>query len=583
MNDFYISDQKVLKIFNRFFHRRRTSDLKEFKELFERFQQILKGNNRVFELISELEDKLGGEYIFDINYLFYMKEMLYEAIYLIISNLNVIADNRYGELFSRQAAIQQELNNIIEGRAVPMEDKYIIDFDKIDSDMAELAGGKIANLGELRNRLKISTPGGFVISTAAYRKFLSDNELWPEIEKIYEKYGGDDRSSIENYENEIDRLFDKATISPDLAKAITRGLSSLKKRANGDLKLAVRSSAFGEDTHGRSFAGQFQTYLCRRSDEVLNCYKKVIASRFNHGVIVYRGDSVFEESELPMAVGIQEMIPAETAGTAYSVEPSGEFTDCLAISACYGLGVGVVAGLTNTDYFRISRVNPTRILWRRIGRKTVRMAPATSGGVESVPLPDNLQENACLTDEQIFKLAAQVLMLERYFKRPVDMEWCFDEQGKLIVLQCRPLTKAYVPSPKAQDRATVLTNSHILIHKKGQVAQRGIAAGKIKQVRDDGDIYDFPVGAIAVIKNTTPRLTSIIRSAAAIITDIGSPSGHMATVAREFGVPMIVGTINATELLNDGEDVTVDAEENIIYKGIIEENMKRGRRTSSGI
>lgn len=562
---------EVFKNIARFFHRRRTADLKEFKELFERFQQILKGNNRVFELISELEDKLSGEYIFDINYLNYVKNQLSEAIYLIISNLNIIADNSYRELFSRQAAIQEELNSIVEGQPVLPEDKYIIDYDDVDSDMAELVGGKNANLGEIRNRLKISTPDGFVISTAAYRRFLAENKLWPEIRRIYEEYGEDDRRSVENYENEIDRLFDNASIPSDLIKTINRRLDLINKRANGNLKLAVRSSAFGEDIYGRSFAGQFQTFLCQRSNDILGDYKKVIASRFKHGVIVYGGDRVFQETELPMAVGIQTTITAQTAGIAYSVEPSGEFTDCLSISACFGLGVGAVAGLTNTDYFRISRVNPTQILWRRIGRKTIRIAPAASYGVESVPLPENMQGKACLTDEQIFKLAEQVLMLERYFKRPVDMEWCFDEQGKLFILQCRPLKIAHKPVRKVQDRARALVNSHVLMNKRGQVAQRGIAAGKIKLVRDEDDVCDFPVGSIAVVKYTSPRLTSIIRSAAAIITDIGSPSGHMATVAREFGVPMIVGTVDATELLAEGTDVTVDAEENIIYKGIIEE------------
>jgi len=468
-------------------------------------------------------------------------------------------------------AIQEELNNIIEDRVNLPEDQYVIDYDIVDSDLTELAGGKIANLGEIRNRLKILTPDGFVISTAAFRRFMEENKLWAEIKRIYQKHGEVDKDSVKAYEDEIDRLFDNASIPSDLIKTINRRLNIMSKSTGGDLRLAVRSSASGEDTHGRSFAGQFWTVLCQGKNDIPRAYKKVIASRFRYGVIVYGGDCVFDETELAMAVGIQEMIDAHTSGIAYSVEPSGEFTDCLAISACFGLGVGAVAGITDTDYFRISRVNPTRIQWRRIGRKSIQIAPAPSSGVESVPLPENLRDKSCLSDKQIFKLAEQVLMLERYFKRPVDMEWCIDKEGKLFILQCRPLKIAHGPVRKVSDRSRALINSQVLMHKKGQVAQRGIAAGKIKQVRDEDDVYDFPVGAIAVIKNTTTRLTAIIRSAAAIITDIGSPSGHMATVAREFGVPMIVGTVDATELFADGDEVTVDAEENIVYKGIIEE------------
>ena len=555
----------------RLFGRSRTADLKEFRELFERFQQILKGNNRVFELISELEDKQSGEYIFDINYLKHMNDQLSEAVYLIASNLNIISNSHYKELFARQTSIQEELNNIIEGRSPVPGDKYVLEYDDIDSDMAELAGGKNANLGEIRNRLKIPTPDGFVLSTAVYERFMTENDLWPQIRRVYEEYKRATKRSIKNYDSEIDGIFDKASVPADLAKAINRRLASLGRRAKGGLILAVRSSAYGEDTGARSFAGQFGSLLCRQADDVLRDYARIVASRFKYSVIAYGGEHVFEEKELPMAVGVQIMIPCRTSGVAYSVEPSGEFTDCLAISACYGLGIGAVGGMTDTDYFRISRVNPTQILWRRVGCKKTLIAPCEPRGLESVPLAEELQEKPCLPDEQIFQLSEQIMMLERYFKRPVDVEWSFDDQGKLFILQCRPLRTSPGPNPKLRDRVKALVDAPVLMQKKGLVAQRGIAAGKVRLVHDDDDTQDFPVGAIAVTKNTTPRLATIIRSAAAIISDIGSPSGHMATVAREFGVPMIVSTANATELLADGAEVTVDAEENIVYKGIVEE------------
>jgi pyruvate,water dikinase len=561
----------VFEIIGRLFGRRRTADLKEFRELFERFQQILKGNNLVFELISELEDKLSGEYIFDINYLKHINHRLSEAVYLIASNLNIISNNRYKELFTRQISIQEELDGIIEGHPLLPKNKYVIEYDDIDSDMAELAGGKNANLGEIRNRLRISTPDGFVLSTAAYERFMEENELWPQIREIYEQYKGDDKPSIKNYNSRIDLLFEDATVPPDLAKAITKRLDSLSRQSKGDLKLAVRSSAFGEDAGERSFAGQFKSFLSRQSEDVFRDYAGIIASRFKYSVVAYGGEHVLEETELPMAVGVQEMIPARTSGVAYSLEPSGEFTDCLAISACLGLGVGAVEGLADTDYYRISRVDPAQILWRRIGRKKTLIASSATRGIESVPVPEDQQEKACLTEEQIIELARQILMLERYFKRPVDVEWCFDDSGKLFIIQCRPLRISPVQDRQRRERPKTSVNAPVLMHKQGLIAQRGIAAGRVKHVHDDDEEHEFPVGAIAVAGNTTPRLTAIIRSAAAIITDIGSPSGHMATVAREFGVPMIVSTANATELLAEGAEVTVDAEENIVYRGIVEE------------
>ncbi len=553
------------------FRRPPTADLNQFRELFERFQQILKGNNRVFELISELEDKLSGEYIFDINYLIHVNDELSRTVHLIISNLNVIADNRYHNLYSRQATIQEELDNIIKGQTISGKHKYIIDCENIDADISHLVGGKSANMGEIKNHLKMLTPVGFVLSTAMYQRFMEENKLWPEIKRIHQKYAGDDRHSAEDYDHSIDKLFNSARVPADLAKSVNRGLAAIHKNYEGEIKLAVRSSAFGEDTLGRSFAGQFKSFLCSNEEDILENYVKIIASRFKYGVTAYSGERAFKESELPMAVCVQKMVEAEVSGVAYSLDPSGEFSDSLAISACYGLGTGTVEGLIDTDYFRVSRIDPSQIYARRIGRKQNQVVPAEVKGTKTIPVKVELSEKACLSDAQIIDLAEHVLMLDRYFKRPVDVEWCFDKKGGLYILQCRPLKITPKPMQKSKKSRKALADIPVLMRKRGQVAQRGIAAGKIRQVHDDDNISDFPVGAIAVTKYTTPRLTSLIRRASAIITDIGSPSGHMATVAREFGVPMIVGTADATHLLEEGTMVTVDAEDNTIYRGFVKE------------
>lgn len=567
----------MFNFFSRFFRRHHPADISEFKALFERFQQILKGNNRAFELISELEDKLGGEYIFDMHYLTHVIDQLSGTMHLIVSNLNVIADNRYRELFSRQEAVQLELDNILQGRSLLPADAYVIGYEDVDADSAGFVGGKNANLGEIKNRLKLATPDGFTISTAAFRRFMAENDLWPAVKRAREQCSGNDKESVERYNAGIDLLFQNAQIPGDVDKDITARLQSWSKQARGELILAIRSSAFGEDTHERSFAGQFRSFLGRRSGDVLSDYARILASRFRYEAVAYGGEDMFDETALPMAVGVQSMIDARTAGVAYSVEPSGEYPDCLAISAAYGLGIGAVSGLTDTDYFRIPRIDPTRLLSSRIGRKANKYVLSSPDGVTQVPVEEHLREVACLRDEQLFDLAEHIMMLERYFKRPLDIEWCMDERGRLYILQCRPLRVAPRSGRPARDRTRGHDDVPVILKKEGQIAQRGIAVGKVKQVKDDDDPSEFPVGAIAVTRYTTPRLTSIVRRAAAIITDIGSPSGHMATVAREFGVPMIVGTARGTELLADGSEVTVDAEENVIYRGIVTELMEYER------
>jgi pyruvate,water dikinase len=199
-----------------------------------------------------------------------------------------------------------------------------------------------------------------------------------------------------------------------------------------------------------------------------------------------------------------------------------------------------------------------------------KVVPSEPLGVASVDVPENQREIPCLTDEQVVRLAETVLILDRYFKRPVDLEWCYDERGDLYILQCRPLQLKLQHKPP-QNRVQALANIPVLMRRQGQIAQRGIAAGRVRVVDEDDNASDFPVGAIAVTRYTTPRLAAIIRRAAAIITDVGSSTGHMATVAREFGVPMIANTGNATSVLAEGSEITVDAEENVIYEGVVKE------------
>jgi pyruvate,water dikinase len=561
----------VLDRIYRLLRPRQGVDLKQFKELFQRFQQILTGNNQVLELISELEDKLSGEYIFDINYLLHMTDRLSEQVCLVISHLNVITGYQYRELLSRQATIQEELERIVKGRIVWGGDEYVVDYDEIDSDITEIVGGKNATLGEIRNHLRMITPDGFVLTTAAYRRFMEYNNLWGGIRKVYEACWGNDRNSIERYNQGIDTLFGDARIPPDLARPVTRRLKGPYRRREHEAGWAVRSSAYGEDAQGRSYAGQFKSFLNCPVDDVLSAYGKVIASRFRHAIAVYSGKCIVDEAELPMAVGVQETIRASSAGVLYSVEPSGSRVDCMAISAGLGLGTDVVGGMADVDHYVVSRLDPTQIVEHRTAAKRTELQPGRVRGLERVSVREDRQGQASLTDDQVVELAKGALLLDGYFKRPVDVEWCFDSRGKLYILQCRPLMLP--PRPRAQDAdlRRALAKQPVIMRGKGLVAQRGIAAGRIRQVEEDDDPSEFPVGAIAVTKYTTPRLTLIIRRAAAIVTDIGSSSGHMATVAREFGVPMIVNATDATRLLNEGDEVTVDAEDNIVYQGIVNE------------
>lgn len=555
----------------RLFRRDQPHDITTFKSVFDGFRQLLAANNRALEIISHLEDKTSGEYIFDINYLRTSIDQLSDEINRIISGLNLISGNTYTDLFPRSISIQEELKDIVEGRTAVSNDFLVMEYEKINADLSPAVGEKNAVLGEIRANLKLPTPGGFVVTTAGYSRFMEHNNLWPQIKSIYDEHRCLQKGTATLFDSKIEELFAAASMPPDLETAIEKALNAVVKKSNGEHGFAVRSSAYGEDEEGKSYAGQFDSVLNCPFNEIMSAYAKVISSRFKHRVLVYDEKTALNETALPVAVGIQRMIPSRAAGVVYTIDVSGDFIDSMIMAASYGIGASVVAGSVNADYYRISRLDPTTILDMRIGKKDRRLVPAIDGGMKHVAVDDEFQSQKCLSASDILELSEKALLLERYFKRALDIEWCFDEKGVLFILQCRPLMIPRRITIDTSDLRGLLAEKPIIMRDKGQVAQRGIAAGKVWQLGEEDDPASFPVGAIAVTEQTSPRLASIIRRASAIVTDIGSSAGHMATVAREHGVPMIVNTSDATRLLRNGEEITVDAQENIIYKGIVKE------------
>jgi pyruvate,water dikinase len=423
----------------------------------------------------------------------------------------------------------------------------------------------------LKNQLKLLIPDGFVITTSAYHHFMDYNELWAQINDVFKSSAIEKKINAKQYDQEIESLFNDAKIPADLKKAIAKNLNTMIKRNKNKFNLAIRSSAYGEDDENFSFAGQFESYLNCLPENIFSTYIKVLASRFKHSILVFGREQILDESWLPMAVGVQELIQAKTAGILYTYDPSDIDADQMIISANYGLSIDVVAGKTNADYFRVSRLDPNRIIERTSVEKNTKYVGDKSGKISSIPITGKMKNAICLTDEQIFELAEVALYLDRYFKRPLDIEWCFNEDDQLYILQCRPLKILPGKVLTSNTLKDILSSKKAILNKKGQIAQRGITAGIVRHVKEEDDPLSFPVGGIAVTKYTTPRLSGIIRRARAIITDIGSTTSHMATVAREFGVPLIVNSGNATQLLQDGAEITVDAEENIIYEGIVHE------------
>lgn len=541
-----------------------------FTALFSKFQEILELNNQVLELMADMGDKLGGDYIFDRQYIDSSCQRMSDLVYKLIYNLNSLAPKKYFELNEAFRRINSEIEEELAGRLVIPHTDYVMRYELITRDFVDVVGGKNANIAELKNQLELETPDGFAITTRAYQSFLQHNNLDERIDEMTKAWAEGKLSGKEISDN-IQSLLLSGTVPHKVRKAIENALLHLQE-LSGDkhLYLAIRSSARGEDTE-HTFAGQYLSLLNEPQENLLNCYKKVLASAYSPSAMEYRLEKGFHEHEVAMAVACQNMINASKSGVLYTLDPLHPEREVLLVTATWGLAAPVVSGKVRADQYTVSREPPHETEALDIVRKTESLVPKEGGGCEMQPIPQELQTRTCLSDKEIKQIVEAGLLIERYFKKAQDIEWAFDQDGKLIILQTRPLNIIGTFTRMVKDISSVVMGYPVILAQKGVIAQNGIGTGKVFMVEDDRDLERFPQGAILVARQTSPRFAKAVRKANGIITDIGSPTGHMATIAREFKVPTIVNTGIATERLKPGQLITLDAEDNVVYAGIVKE------------
>ncbi len=457
------------------------------------------------------------------------------------------------------------------------ENALTLPFAGLRSTDTAIVGGKNASLGEMIASLKetgIAVPGGFATTARAYREFLRHNHL---DGKIADVIGTMSEQNLPESGARIRRMFENAEFPPQLEQEIRRGYREL---GNGNrISVAVRSSATAEDLPEASFAGQQETFLNIRGEEaLLDACRKCYASLFTDRAISYRENQGFDQLEVALSIGIQHMVRSDLggAGVIFSIDTETGFSEAVLINASWGLGELVVQGSVDPDEYRVFKPlldNPQLrpVLERRLGNKSNRMiyADGDDEPTRTVPTEENDQNTFVLTDTEAMQLARWAVLIERHYDRPMDIEWAKDgETGKLWVVQARPETVQ-------SQRGTRLLKSYTL-KSKGKELVRGlsvgdaIAAGKVCKLATPDDIGRFESGAILVTAMTDPDWVPVMKKAAAIVTDHGGRTSHAAIVSRELGVPAVVGTGNASQVLEPGQEVTVscaEGDEGFIYEG----------------
>ncbi|MDL2345041.1 phosphoenolpyruvate synthase [Deinococcus sp. MIMF12] len=434
----------------------------------------------------------------------------------------------------------------------------------------EVVGGKNASIGEMIQGLAgagVRVPGGFATTADAFRAFLTQNGIEERINARLSALDTNDVVALADAGREIRGWVEGGGLPAELEAAIREGYAQLAQESGGlDPDVAVRSSATAEDLPEASFAGQQETFLnVRGIDSVLHHVRLVFASLYNDRAISYRVHHNFEHADVALSAGVQRMVRTDlgVSGVAFTLDTESGYRDAVLVTAAYGLGELVVQGAVNPDEYFVYKpalkAGKRAVLRRTLGSKARRMVYAEGGGVESVDVPEAEQRRFCLSDEDLTELARQCVTIEEHYGRPMDIEWGRDgRDGQIYILQARPET-VQSRSGRTLERFELQGQGDVLV--EGRAVGNRIGSGVVRVVRDVSQMAQVQDGDVLVADMTDPDWEPVMKRASAIVTNRGGRTCHAAIIARELGIPAVVGTGNATRELESGARVTVSCAE----------------------
>ena len=470
---------------------------------------------------------------------------------------------------------------------------YVVSFEQLRMSDVDSVGGKNASLGEMISQLSgagVRVPGGFATTAEAFRDFLKASGLDRRIADRLSTLNPEDVRELATAGAEIRQWIVDAPFSPEFEQQIRTAFAELD--ADGKGSFAVRSSATAEDLPDASFAGQQETFLnVVGIDDVLDKIRHVFASLYNDRAISYRVHKGYAHAEVALSAGVQRMVRSDkgSAGVMFTIDTESGFKDVVFITSSYGLGETVVQGAVNPDEFYVFKPTLEQghypIVSRRIGSKLIKMEfdPERPEGraVRTVDVPVSERNRYSLTDDEVIELARYAVIIEKHYGRPMDIEWGRDGiDGKIYILQARPETvKSQQGSNDVQQRYRLKATGQVLV--TGRAIGQKIGSGPVRVVADISEMDKVQAGDVLVTDMTDPNWEPVMKRASAIVTNRGGRTCHAAIIARELGIPAVVGCGEATDLLKEGQAVTVscaEGDEGRIYDGLIETEVEEVRR-----
>ncbi len=521
-----------------------------FQEQFRNFRALLTANNNALELMSRAEDMLQSGKPFGMAFVRGELTALTVNVYKMVHSLVTLADGRYGDLHDRFAHITAAIEAIMSRQPEVESGPLALGLDEITRDDIDRVGGKMANLGELRNRLGIRVPEGFAITAWAAKHFMEVSHTQIEIARRLQTLDIEDLGALYTVSAAIQDLVRAATLPSDLERAIAQQVAALVQRLGGvDFKVALRSSALGEDSIHGSFAGQYRTRLGVPVTDIPVVYRDIVAGKYQSQAIVYHQQRGYRHQDILMCVGCLAMVDARASGVIYTRPPCDPEGPRLVVHAARGLGDQIVDGRSDYDLLWVDRAAPHAITAQRLAQ------------------PD---QASCLTEAETLELATAALRIEAHFGVPQDIEWAIDGRGDLYILQARPLEVVETAQAASLPAALAEVTAAAPLFAGGVTASHGAAAGAVFKVTCALDILEFPRGAVLVVETPYPEWAVLISRAVAVVSETGQIATHLATVAREFGIPALFGAAGAMARLENGQQVTVCASARQVFDGRVE-------------
>lgn len=538
--------------------------------------------------MAEIEDALRGDHIFGMAFIRSRCTALSANVLKMITLLQQLGGNKYQQLQQPFLHITEKLEGILTSEPAVVGRAYIVTMEDLDRDDTELVGEKMANLGEICNRLGLITPRGFVITSAATRRFFSANNLNTEINRRLTSLDRGKLANIYAVSKAIEQLIIEAPLPSDLEEEIIQHYQRLNVDGKSEILVAMRSSALGEDSGRNSFAGMYRTRLHVEGKALIHTYKEIVAGKYRPRAMIYRLQKGLRHEDVIMCVGCMVMVDGVAGGVMYSRSPHDLRSSWIEITAASGLAEQVVKGQANTEHYIVER--------NSISNDLSGLSDTLSGEqtIGSTPM-----DRALLPAARQMELADIAVRLEEHFGTAQDIEWTLGRDGMMYILQSRPLaglaisTESGVSGIKSDGVGSEVgvaevhgggdsagggsvslgerwqggTGQENLVVRCGVCVSPGVACGPVHIVRQEEDLLQFPKGAVLLVGHPSPEWAAVLPQTAAVIAETGQNAAHLATVAREFGVPAIFGATAAMSSLRNEQVVTVDATAMKVYLG----------------